>query len=100
MPHRGLSPGLPIRRYFSPEILESRCSFEPCHAVWHLLLLPLSAALDQKLFLSCSRWLLPRPTNCLRSEEHTSELQSLLRISYAVCCLQKQKLTIHITNLN
>src|SRR3546814_7384672 len=27
----------------------------------------------------------------LRSEEHTSELQSLMRISYAVLCLQKQK---------
>src|SRR3546814_10477779 len=27
-----------------------------------------------------------------RSEEHTSELQSLMRISYAVFCLQKQKL--------
>src|SRR3546814_9573561 len=26
----------------------------------------------------------------LRSEEHTSELQSLLRISYAVFCLKKQ----------
>src|SRR3546814_4140406 len=26
-----------------------------------------------------------------RSEEHTSELQSLMRISYAVLCLQKQK---------
>src|SRR3546814_9769553 len=28
---------------------------------------------------------------CLRSEEHTSELQSLMRISYAVFCLQKNK---------
>src|SRR3546814_2421744 len=28
-----------------------------------------------------------------RSEEHTSELQSLMRISYAVFCLQKQKKT-------
>src|SRR3546814_2320830 len=28
----------------------------------------------------------PRET---RSEEHTSELQSLMRISYAVCCLKK-----------
>src|SRR3546814_1820053 len=28
-----------------------------------------------------------------RSEEHTSELQSLMRISYAVFCLQKQKIT-------
>src|SRR3546814_10255430 len=26
-----------------------------------------------------------------RSEEHTSELQSLMRISYAVSCLQKKK---------
>src|SRR3546814_6746285 len=29
----------------------------------------------------------------LRSEEHTSELQSLMRISYAVFCLQKTKNT-------
>src|SRR3546814_4682488 len=29
-------------------------------------------------------------TNC-RSEEHTSELQSLMRISYAVFCLKKKK---------
>src|SRR6056297_2712051 len=28
---------------------------------------------------------------CLRSEEHTSELQSLRRISYAVFCLKKKK---------
>src|SRR3546814_10458946 len=30
----------------------------------------------------------------VRSEEHTSELQSLMRISYAVFCLKKQKKTI------
>src|SRR3546814_1640249 len=29
-----------------------------------------------------------------RSEEHTSELQSLMRISYAVFCLQKKKINI------
>src|SRR3546814_6752252 len=29
----------------------------------------------------------------LRSEEHTSELQSLMRISYAVFCLKKKKVT-------
>src|SRR3546814_7875348 len=29
--------------------------------------------------------------NVLRSEEHTSELQSLMRISYAVFCLKKKK---------
>src|SRR3546814_3250690 len=32
-----------------------------------------------------------------RSEEHTSELQSLMRISYAVFCLKKKK-TIQIDN--
>src|SRR3546814_3026799 len=31
-----------------------------------------------------------------RSEEHTSELQSLMRISYAAFCLKKKKTTIHI----
>src|SRR3546814_6895764 len=30
-------------------------------------------------------------TGIERSEEHTSELQSLMRISYAVFCLQKKK---------
>src|SRR3546814_8844806 len=34
----------------------------------------------------------PRP-HPSRSEEHTSELQSLLRISYAVFCLKKKKQT-------
>src|SRR3546814_6242327 len=29
----------------------------------------------------------------LRSEEHTSELQSLMRISYAVFCLKKKNIT-------
>src|SRR3546814_9651162 len=29
-------------------------------------------------------------TTTFRSEEHTSELQSLMRISYAVLCLQKK----------
>src|SRR3546814_2702014 len=30
-----------------------------------------------------------------RSEEHTSELQSLMRISYAVFCLKKKNMTLH-----
>src|SRR3546814_4895589 len=33
----------------------------------------------------------------LRSEEHTSELQSLMRISYAVFCLKKKKTYKKIT---
>src|SRR3546814_2857293 len=34
----------------------------------------------------------------LRSEEHTSELQSLMRISYAVFCLKKKKSEITKTH--
>src|SRR5213076_3624485 len=33
----------------------------------------------------------PPRTSCTRSEEHTSELQSLPTISYAVFCLKKKK---------
>src|SRR3546814_6199889 len=64
---------------------------------------------DARVFTRPSHWLaasLPRPS-CdgpvgsdelsatrypRRSEEHTSELQSLMRISYAVFCLKKQKI--------
>src|SRR3546814_7737214 len=35
-------------------------------------------------------------TGSRRSEEHTSELQSLMRISYAVFCLKKKKYTTKI----
>src|SRR3546814_5469615 len=37
-----------------------------------------------------------KPDIVVRSEEHTSELQSLMRISYAVFCLKKTKLKHHI----
>src|SRR3546814_8988678 len=36
-----------------------------------------------------------RPLLINRSEEHTSGLQSLMRISYAVFCLIKKNMTIH-----
>src|SRR3546814_7808832 len=36
-------------------------------------------------------WVVPRRSE--RSEEHTSEFQSLMRISYAVFCLKKTKTT-------
>src|SRR3546814_2444821 len=50
---------------------------------------------------SCSRWRKSqspprcrcRPPPTWRSEEHTSELQSLMRISYAVFCLKKKHTT-------
>src|SRR3546814_1559399 len=36
-------------------------------------------------------WILVEKDASPRSEEHTSELQSLMRISYAVFCLKKKK---------
>src|SRR3546814_7979206 len=40
-----------------------------------------------------SRIIAPEKRVAARSEEHTSELQSLMRISYAVFCLNKKKIT-------
>src|SRR3546814_4386386 len=42
----------------------------------------------------CNNAAIPR-----RSEEHTSELQSLMRISYAVFCLKKTKKTTNTHNV-
>src|SRR3546814_5419164 len=42
---------------------------------------PCDAALSSRLIIAARQ---------ARSEEHTSELQSLMRISYAVFCLQKK----------
>src|SRR3546814_9707047 len=53
--------------------------------------------LDARDLARRSRHLFRRPLPSMerqRSEEHTSELQSLMRISYAVFCLKKKKLTI------
>src|SRR3546814_9847218 len=46
-----------------------------------------------KVGMLSGRWFKKR----MRSEEHTSELQSIMRISYAVFCLKK-KLDMHIYN--
>src|SRR3546814_10865891 len=43
-------------------------------------------------------WWRHRSAHLVRSEEHTSELQSLMRISYAVFCLKKNNINTH-TNL-
>src|SRR3546814_9563494 len=55
-------------------------------------------ARQQKIMFVISRWAakfrslaMPWAPSSGRSEEHTSELQSLMRISYAVFCLKKKK---------
>src|SRR3546814_4762544 len=46
---------------------------------------------DVRLFISATNVKTCRVKVFERSEEHTSELQSLMRISYAVFCLKKKK---------
>src|SRR3546814_4678690 len=36
----------------------------------------------------------------MRSEEHTSELQSLMRISYAVFCLKTKRIQLNANHIN
>src|SRR3546814_8875775 len=63
------------------EPLESTSIYLVQMAIMHMLtLLPSGPGIDPAL-----------PAELNRSEEHTSELQSLMRISYAVFCLNKKK---------
>src|SRR3546814_4742562 len=58
------------------------------------------------LFRSCSArgycrpWTSGGPSRASRSEEHTSELQSLMRISYAVLCLKKKNIQLRLKHIN
>src|SRR3546814_8440286 len=46
---------------------------------------------DEEIALGVEIAGVARQEEAIRSEEHTSELQSLMRISYAVFCLKKKK---------
>src|SRR3546814_7364264 len=52
-------------------------------------------SLSQARVFCCPLQTGSHPERNRRSEEHTSELQSLMRISYAVFCLKKKKQPIH-----
>src|SRR3546814_9391474 len=58
------------------------------HARWRPLALPLLGCV-WIVAIAWSRYALH--AHSIRSEEHTSELQSLMRNSYAVFCLKKKK---------
>src|SRR3546814_4650133 len=65
---------------------------EPLHVRDHLELLYIAA---NRIHPGKTRRVFEQRRNdpvlrCARSEEHTSELQSLMRISYAVFCLKKK----------
>src|SRR3546814_6683253 len=91
-------------RCHAPRGLPSRPASPACAAAW-----PAPASSSGPDFSSRYPRLNPVPLSRVRragryrrrSEEHTSELQSLMRISYAVFCLKKKKiltyksLTVH-----
>src|SRR3546814_5662151 len=56
-------------------------------------LVVVSSSCAGKAFSIRERPALFKPRRSIRSEEHTSELQSLMRISYAVFCLKKKRQT-------
>src|SRR3546814_7680548 len=68
-----------------------------------LLMMVVSPAICGSIIMRCGteeqkkQWL---PGIADRSEEHTSELQSLMRSSYAVFCLKKQEITPHHRTTN
>src|SRR3546814_9501669 len=72
-----------IAKSFTRAILRSRWVFSITLAASATLML-LALWVPAVMMLAYSR-------STKRSEEHTSELQSLMRISYAVFCLKKKK---------
>src|SRR3546814_8630004 len=89
----------------------ARRALEIAAAGAHNLLMVGPPGAGKSLLASCLPGILPELTaaealevsmvasvaGTLRSEEHTSELQSLMRISYAVFCLKKKKKNQHNT---
>src|SRR3546814_4460515 len=80
---KGNGIGLALRAvrvcHTSLPVVRSRCS---PHFVTHTIIIGRGNAVGWQAYEG-SKW--------RRSEEHTSELQSLMRISYAVFCLKKKK---------
>src|SRR3546814_6799892 len=63
----------------------------PSAAVALMVSRPSMVSTSRACFWLASRWLLSTTERSGRSEEHTSELQYIMRISYAVFCLKNKK---------
>src|SRR3546814_7503914 len=61
------------------------------YSAWALFGKPLAIPVDAEKWLGLLVGIVTGFITAARSEEHTSELQSLMRISYAVFCLKKKK---------
>src|SRR3546814_1826150 len=73
---------MPLERWLPDDVLQAIAAENNLSETAFTVPLESSAQADYEL-----RWFTPAVE---RSEEHTSELQSLMRISYAVFCLKKQ----------
>src|SRR3546814_12482328 len=77
----------PYTTLFRSRLVFDITSSSPLAERMWVLLRPMRSTVPDEL-----SYLIACPTrNGRRSEEHTSELQSLMRISYAVFCLKKKK---------
>src|SRR3546814_4815315 len=65
----------------------------------HVHMFPDAAGIDHRDPPHLRSWIKRAAPRLNRSEEHTSELQSLMRISYAVFCLKKQR-TKHFNSIH
>src|SRR3546814_2292845 len=79
---------LPDTTIHPTAIVDAGARIGPGSRIWHWVhvcggaVIGENCSLGQNVFVG----------NRVRSEEHTSELQSLMRISYAVFCLKKKKI--------
>src|SRR3546814_9151240 len=81
------------------EILDQAIPNDDRRLVWVLAGVIVAAALADAGLALGERYLSSRiGEGVIRSEEHTSELQSLMRISYAVFCLKKKTNQQHPKN--
>src|SRR3546814_1680576 len=82
-----------IARVFNPQDVRRMMSTDPKDKYWS----PLWQDIEAKLLSGVTDG--REVYRTFRSEENTSELQSLMRISYAVFCLKKKKNKEHTTNI-
>src|SRR3546814_5548115 len=80
--------GTPCGRSLAPTATRNEWPLAIIALVWKISTgtitrLPLPTACTESCVYGCQGW--------IRSEEHTSELQSLMRLSYDVFCLNKKK---------
>src|SRR3546814_1447506 len=76
------------------EWLKTYCGRVQCSISWRISARPSALSIPSMsiVWAAMNSALRPEPLCIWRSEEHTSELQSLMRISYAVFCLKKKNI--------